>query len=250
MLTDILFQRAQKQPEEKAYIFLKDGETDELSLTYQELDRQAQAIATYLQSQIAMGERALLLYPPGLEFIVAFFGCLYAGVLAVPTYPARRNQKLSRLLSIANDAQAKVALTTASILADTERRWEKEPELLTQLKWVATDAIKANGQGFVPKSVTRSSLAFLQYTSGSTGTPKGVMVTHGNLIQNSTDLDRGWEHNSDSVIVTWLPTFHDMGLIYRDAPTYIQGMQMYYAATSVLHTKTDSLAKGIRHKLR
>ncbi|MHC5828625.1 MAG: AMP-binding protein, partial [Nostoc sp.] len=129
------------------------------------------------------GERALLLYPSGLEFITAFFGCLYAGVVAVPVYPPRRNQKLSRLLSIINDAQAKLALTTTSILADIEQRWKEEAEL-AQLKLVATDTIEANPQEFVPKSVTRSSLAFLQYTSGSTGTPKGVMITHGNIIHN------------------------------------------------------------------
>ncbi|NEQ18044.1 MAG: fatty acyl-AMP ligase [Moorea sp. SIO3E2] len=199
-------------PNQLAYIFLQNGETPSGSLTYGELDRQATAIASHLQSM--PGERALLLYPSGLEFISAFFGCLYAGVVAVPVYPPRRNQKLSRLLSIANDAQAKLALTTTSILADIDRRWEREPELSSDLKWVATDTIETNRGEFVPKSIKRSSLAFLQYTSGSTGTPKGVMVTHGNLIQNSTDLDRGWEHNSDSVIVTWLPTFHDMGLIY------------------------------------
>ncbi|AOX02682.1 hypothetical protein BJP34_27465 [Moorena producens PAL-8-15-08-1] len=198
-------------PNQLAYIFLQNGETPSGSLTYGELDRQATAIAFHLQSM--EGERALLLYPSGLEFITAFFGCLYAGVIAVPVYPPRRNQKLSRLLNIVNDAQADVALTTTSILADIEQRWASDAEL-AQLQLVATDTIVANGQEFVPQSVTRSSLAFLQYTSGSTGTPKGVMVTHGNLIQNSTNLDRGWEHNSDSVIVTWLPTFHDMGLIY------------------------------------
>ncbi|NEP31533.1 non-ribosomal peptide synthetase [Moorena sp. SIO3B2] len=211
-LVDLLGDRARTMPNQLAYIFLQNGETPSGSLTYGELDRQATAIASHLQSM--PGERALLLYPSGLEFISAFMGCLYAGVVAVPVYPPRRNQKLSRLLSIANDAQAKLALTTTSILADIDRRWEREPELSSDLKWVATDTIETNRGEFVPKSIKRSSLAFLQYTSGSTGTPKGVMVTHGNLIQNSTDLDRGWEHNSDSVIVTWLPTFHDMGLIY------------------------------------
>ncbi|NEO35901.1 MAG: amino acid adenylation domain-containing protein [Moorea sp. SIOASIH] len=210
-LVDLLGDRAQAMPNQLAYIFLQNGETPSGSLTYGELDRQATAIAADIQSM--QGERALLLYPSGLEFITAFFGCLYAGVIAVPVYPPRRNQKLSRLLNIVNDAQAYVALTTTSILADLEQRWASDASL-GQLKLIATDTIVADSQEFAPLSVTGSSLAFLQYTSGSTGTPKGVMVTHGNLIQNSTDLDRGWEHNSDSVIVTWLPTFHDMGLIY------------------------------------
>ncbi len=209
-LVDILRQRAQNQPEQKAYIFLQNGETESGSLTYGELDRQARAIAAHLQSW--QGERALLLYPSGLEFITAFFGCLYAGVVAVPVYPPRRNQKLSRLLSIANDAQGKLALTTTSILADIEKRWSEEPEL-AQLKWVATDTIEANRGEFVPQSVTSESLAFLQYTSGSTGTPKGVMVTHGNIIHNQRLIHQAFGHSEQSIGVGWLPLFHDMGLI-------------------------------------
>ena len=130
-LLDILTDRRQNQPARQAYIFLQDGETESGSLTYGELDRQARAIASHLEQW--QGERALLLYPSGLEFIAAFFGCLYAGVVAVPVYTPRRNQKLSRLLSIANDAQATVALTTKSILADINRTWERESELLVDL---------------------------------------------------------------------------------------------------------------------
>ena len=209
-LIDILIQRAETQPHQVAYTFLQDGETEEVNLTYQELDQRARALAAQLQSW--QGERALLLYPSGLEFITAFFGCLYAGVVAVPVYPPRRNQKLSRLLSIANDAQAKIALTTTSILADIEKRWEEEVELV-QLKWVATDTIEANLREFVPQSVTRSSLAFLQYTSGSTGTPKGVMVTHGNIIHNQQLIHQAFGHSEKTIFVGWLPLFHDMGLI-------------------------------------
>ncbi|WP_189524989.1 AMP-binding protein [Nostoc sp. 'Peltigera membranacea cyanobiont' 232] len=210
MLSDILLQRVQIHPDQKAYIFLQDGETESESLTYGELDRQARTIADHLQSW--QGERALLLYPEGLEFITAFFGCLYAGIVAVPVYPPRRNQKLSRLLSIVNDAQAKVALTTTSILTNIDERWEEEPEL-ARLKLVATDTIEANPQEFVLKSVTPESLAFLQYTSGSTGTPKGVMVTHGNIIHNQQLIQQAFGHSEQSVVAGWLPLFHDMGLI-------------------------------------
>ncbi|MEM6404470.1 MAG: fatty acyl-AMP ligase, partial [Cyanobacteria bacterium P01_D01_bin.116] len=190
--------------------FLQNGETESESLTYGQLDRQARLIAAYLLPW--RGERALLLYPSGLEFIKAFFGCLFAGVVAVPVYPPRRNHKLSRLLSIANDAQAKIALTTTSILADIEKRWEEEAEL-AQLKLIATDTIERNPQEFVPKSVTPESLAFLQYTSGSTGTPKGVMVTHGNIIHNQQMIQTAFGHSSKTIFVGWLPLFHDMGLI-------------------------------------
>ena len=209
-LVDVLGNRAQAMPNQQAYIFLQNGETESGSLTYGELDRQARAIAFHLQQW--QGERALLLYPSGLEFITAFFGCLYAGVIAVPVYPPRRNQKLSRLLNILNDAQADVALSTTSILADIEQRWEEEAEL-AHLKLVATDTIVANGQDLVPLSVTQSSLAFLQYTSGSTGTPKGVMVTHGNIIHNQQMIDQAFGHSEKTIFVGWLPLFHDMGLI-------------------------------------
>ncbi|WP_267876339.1 fatty acyl-AMP ligase [Moorena producens] len=209
-LVDLLADRAQAMPEQRAYIFLQNGETESGSFTYGELDRQARAIAAHLQSM--QGERALLLYPSGLEFISAFMGCLYAGVVAVPVYPPRRNQKLSRLLSIVNDAQADVALTTTSILADIEQRWEEEAEL-AQLKLVATDTIVADSQEFAPLSVTQSSLAFLQYTSGSTGKPKGVMVSHGNIIHNQQLIHQAFGHSEQSIGVGWLPLFHDMGLI-------------------------------------
>ncbi|WP_392534212.1 amino acid adenylation domain-containing protein [Nostoc sp. C117] len=208
-LLDILTSRGEYQADRQAYLFLQNGETESGSLTYGELDKQARAIAVHLQSM--QGERALLLYPSGLEFITAFFGCLYAGVVAVPVYPPRRNHKLSRLLSIVNDAEAKIALTTTSILTDIEKGWEEEPEL-AQLKLLATDIIEANPQKFVPKSVTLESLAFLQYTSGSTGTPKGVMVTHGNLLHNQQMIQAVSKHTEESTYVSWLPLYHDLGL--------------------------------------
>jgi acyl transferase domain-containing protein/acyl-CoA synthetase (AMP-forming)/AMP-acid ligase II len=209
-LLDILKFRAQHQSEQKAYIFLQDGEIESGCLTYAELDRQARAIAAHLESY--RGERALLLYHSGLEFITAFFGCLYAGVIAVPIYPPRRNQNLLRFLSITNDAQAKIALTTASVFRDLKQEWETQPELAEQ-KLVATDTIVSNFQNFVPRSVEPESLAFLQYTSGSTGTPRGVMVTHGNIIHNQQFIQQTFGHSKDSIGAGWLPLFHDMGLI-------------------------------------
>ena len=209
-LLEILSDRSKFQFDRPAYIFLQNGETESGRLTYGELDWQAKAIASHLQ--FYRGERALLLYPSGLEFITAFFGCLYAGVIAVPANLPRQNQKLSRLFSIVSDSQSKLALTTGSLLATIEKRWKEEFEL-TCLKWVATDTIDANFQDFEPPSVTSENLAFLQYTSGSTGTPKGVMVTHGNIIHNQEIIYRAFGHSEKSVGVGWLPLFHDMGLI-------------------------------------
>ena len=237
-LVDLLHYRGQYQPDRQAYIFLQNGETESGTLTYGELDRQAGAIAAGLQSW--QGERALLLYPSGLEFITAFFGCLYAGIVAVPVYPPRRNQKLSRLLSIVNDAEAKVALTTTSILTDIEKRWSEEADLLAQLKLVAADTIEANRGEFVPQSVILESLAFLQYTSGSTGTPKGVMVTHGNIIHNQQIIQQAFGHSEQSIGVSWLPLFHDLGLIGHVLQT------IYLGAINILMPPVAFLQKPIR----
>ncbi len=212
-LIDLLGYRAQHQSDQTAYIFLQDGETEANRLTYKELDRQARAIASQLQSLDATGSRALLLYSPGLEFIAAFFGCLYAGVVAVPAYPPRRNQNMSRLQAIVADAEATVALTTTSLLSNIESRFVENPEL-SNLHWVTTDSIASDlAQAWQELKVTSNTLAFLQYTSGSTGTPKGVMVSHANLLHNSTLIHQCFAHTPKSQGVIWLPPYHDMGLI-------------------------------------
>ncbi len=226
-LVDALSKRARQQPDKKAYTFLKDGEVEVNAFTYEELERLAQAIAAKLQSCDAVGQRALLLYPPGLEFIAAFFGCLLAGVIAVPAYPPRANQSISRLLAIAKDAEATFALTTTSVLANSQHWLVQNPDL-AQLHWLATDDISVDiAQSWQKLIINSDTLALLQYTSGSTSTPKGVMVSHSNLISNCTDLDLGWNHTVDSIIVTWLPTFHDMGLIYGVIEPLYKGCSCY-----------------------
>jgi amino acid adenylation domain-containing protein len=155
----------------------------------------------------------LLLYPQGLDYIAAFFACLYAGVVAVPTYPPRRNRPDPRLTAIAIDAQATLILTTSEILSDIAPRLAHTPELKNQ-QWLATDNLADESANvWQTPEIDSETLAFLQYTSGSTGTPKGVMVNHGNLLHNSEYIKQAFELSSDSVSVTWLPNFHDMGLI-------------------------------------
>ncbi|MBE9037509.1 fatty acyl-AMP ligase [aff. Roholtiella sp. LEGE 12411] len=211
-LTALLRHRAIYQPDQIAFIFLQDEETESAHLTYAELDQQAQAIAVQLQSIKASGERALLLYPPGLDYIAAFFGCLYANVVAVPAYPPRRNQKMSRLMAIVRDAQATVALTTTAVLSNLKDRFPETPEL-GSLRWLATDNTSQQTLNWQEPKVSSDTLAFLQYTSGSTGIPKGVMVTHGNLLHNSELIHNSFEHTSKSWGLIWLPPYHDMGLI-------------------------------------
>src|SRR5437868_9379451 len=212
-LIELSDQRAFERPDELAYTFLLDGETTELHLTYGDLQRRAHAIAARFQQARAKGERALLLYPPGLDFIEGFFGCLYAGVVAVPAYPphfAKLNHNLSRLQAIIADAQARFVLTTSPILERAKLIFTEAPDLKA-LNWLATDTI-AN-EDCRPEHTTSSDLAFLQYTSGSTGHPRGVMLTHANLLHNASLIFHVFEHSETDSYVSWLPMFHDMGFM-------------------------------------
>ncbi len=212
-LVELLRHRAKHQRDQVAFTYLIDGEDDVVDMTNGELDRRARAIGAWLESHNLAGERALLLYPPGLEFITAFFGCLYAGVVAVPVYPPRRNRSLERIQAIADDAQAKVALTTDSVYERVERLIGETP-LLTELTWLATSHLEdETAEGWEMPDVHADTLAFLQYTSGSTGTPKGVMLDHANLVHNSALISYGFELSRSGAGVFWLPSYHDMGLI-------------------------------------
>jgi 8-amino-7-oxononanoate synthase len=216
-LVDLLRQRAECQADDRAYTFLVDGESEEVHLTYSELDRQARAIGAWLESQDLNGQRTLLLYPPGLDFIATFFGCLYAEVVAVPAYPPRMNRAPSRIQAIAADAGATVALTTDAVLERVRPLIDQTSDL-KGLRWLSTDRI-ADGadQGYERQwqrpQITGDTLAFLQYTSGSTGTPKGVMLSHSNLLHNSALIAYAFEHTRSASGVFWLPSYHDMGLV-------------------------------------
>jgi acyl-CoA synthetase (AMP-forming)/AMP-acid ligase II/acyl carrier protein len=203
-LIDILRDRALRQPEQVAYTFLVDGETQAVSLTYGALARRVGAIAGRLRDCCREGDRVLLLYPPGLDYVAAFLGCLGAGVVAVPAYPPRPNRSVNRLLSLVVDAGATVVLTTPEILT----RLDQLPEL-QGLKGLAEEDW---GEGELPE-MTLGNLAFLQYTSGSTDAPKGVMVSHGNLLHNLAAIQERFGYSAESRGVIWLPPYHDMGLI-------------------------------------
>ncbi len=211
-LVTLLGQRAAFAPDACAYVFLADGECQEQHLSHGELDTRARIIAARLQALDVSDERALLLYPPGLDYIAAFFGCLYAGVVAVPAYPPSRHH-LHRLKAIVQDAAPAVVLTTAEwrekLLESYEESWGRDG-----LKWLATDTPVGDGTApWVPPAVGPDSLAFLQYTSGSTGNPKGVMVSHGNLMANQRAIQEAFGHTEETIVVGWLPLYHDMGLI-------------------------------------
>jgi acyl-CoA synthetase (AMP-forming)/AMP-acid ligase II len=240
-LVDVLTYRAQNQTEQKAYTFLNSGETEAENWTYGQLDLQAKAIAASLQPLNAAGERALLLYQPGLDFIAAFFGCLYAGVIAVPAYPPRRNQNLSRLQAIAQDAQAKIVLTSTSLLQNLQTSFHLEGLDVAELHWLATDGLSNDqAQSWQPQELNHDTLAFIQYTSGSTGNPKGVMVSHGNLMHNSAMINQCFQDTPSSLGVSWLPPYHDMGLIGGVL------QPIYVGAATILMSPIDFLQKPLR----
>ena len=227
-LVELLRFRAAQQPDRIAYTFLVDGDRQEIPMTYAELDRSARRIARRLQSLGAAGERALLLYPPGLEYISAFFGCLYAGVTAMPAFPPRPNRPMPRLQGMVADAKVKVALASAAVLENLEQRFTHAPEL-RDLHWLNTEDLPADeADCWIEPAISKDSLAFLQYTSGSTSIPKGVMLSHGNLLNNLELIRRAFGCCPEGNSVFWLPPYHDMGLIggileplYSGAPTVL-----------------------------
>jgi acyl transferase domain-containing protein/acyl-CoA synthetase (AMP-forming)/AMP-acid ligase II/acyl carrier protein len=211
-LVELLRVRAQEHGSRVAFRYLADGEIEEVSLTYAELEARAVNIAAALRPRTKPGDRALLFYTGSVEFVAAFWGCVYAGVVAVPVFPARLHRQLPRLLAIAADSEAALILTTAKIHRQSEDLFKRAPELKL-LTWLATDDLPNASIDSNIAAANLDTLAFLQYTSGSTAAPRGVMVTHGNLLHNLSCLREVFQFSEQSVGVTWLPHFHDMGLI-------------------------------------
>jgi amino acid adenylation domain-containing protein len=208
-VVELLRYRALHQTQQLAFTFLQEGETASASWTYEALDRLSRAIASQLQVMNLSGERALLLYPPGLDYLAAFFGCLYAGVVAVPAYPPRNHRNTPRIGAIASDAQAAIALTTSAIQSKIKSLID-----VSSLQWLTTDNLPAGIENsWEEPFIQKDTLAFLQYTSGSTGIPKGAMLSHGNLLHNAATTYQYMEHSPESKFVSWLPVYHDMGLI-------------------------------------
>lgn len=214
-LVELLQYRSQHQPNDTAYIFLKNGETELPPLTYQQLDEKARAIAVQLNTLNLEGTRALMVYPyeAGLEFIAAFFGCLYAGIVAVPIHPPRNRRNFYDVQACLESCQAQVVLTIQSQLSNFKNQLNVSASN-SPLTWLATDNIPtAQAANFTEPKINKDTLAFLQYTSGSTGRPKGVMITHDCILQNQNILKTAFSHTENLIGVGWLPLFHDMGLI-------------------------------------
>ena len=212
-LVDLLEYRASRQPSHAVFRFISSEGRDEEALPFATLQRRARAIAAHLADHVVPGDRVVLLVPPGLEYVASFFGCLYAGAVAVPAYPPNPRRADPRVARIVSDCGARVAIVSSAFMARLDGWLALSPEL-TGITWLEAGRL-ADGDvaGWRPPSVTGPSLAMLQYTSGSTGDPRGVMLSHANLLHNSAVIHRVSAHRPEDNGVFWLPPFHDMGLI-------------------------------------
>ncbi len=208
LLPEVLRERAHATPDRVAYRFLDDTGAEADHLTYAELHARAMAVAAQVRAVCAPGERALLVFPPGLDFLAAYFGCLFARVIAVPVNPPRRTHVQHATRSIVRDCAPAVVLTVTGALEPL--RTALQP-LLPQAAWLTVDTLTRTE--FPAEPIDPGAVAFLQYTSGSTSAPKGVMVSHRNLAANQEMIRHAFGHDSGSTVVGWAPLFHDQGLI-------------------------------------
>jgi acyl-CoA synthetase (AMP-forming)/AMP-acid ligase II len=204
-LVEICRDHAQVRGERDAYRF-SDDQRMTAHLSFAELDRAARQVACHLQDRCQPGDRVLLLLESGYDFVRAFFGCLYAGMIAVPMNVPSAERRLAAAQAIARNAGARVMLASSSVLKMLDDPTIEGVEVSTLFE-------HGGDRQFCDPNVGADTPAFLQYTSGSTGTPKGVVVTHGNLLANLAMIRRGFSHGPDTVGVGWLPLTHDMGLV-------------------------------------
>ena len=216
-LVDIIQSRAKYQPQRLAYRFLVDGEDEEEVMNYEELDRRARSVGALLQSSLKAGDRALLFFQPGLDFITTYLGCLYAGVIAVPSYPphsARLHISLPGIRRMAADAGAAAILLNKPLFDAIHARNDIQSEF-GSIKLLVTGVheIEQLAAHYRRPAIAGNDLAFLQYTSGSTSIPRGVMISHSNLMHNMSVIEKYFDVTEKTHSVIWLPPYHDMGLI-------------------------------------
>lgn len=232
-MTETILQRIAaavgRRPQHPAVVYVREHDEDEV-LTYGGLADRAAAIAARLRETCEPGDRALLMYPSGTEFVAAFLGCLLARVIAVPApLPGHFQYQRTRISAIAQDAGARVALTSAGGVTDVGQ-WAAADGGRVAVH--ATDAWCGAGDWELPDGVEGADVALLQFTSGSTGDPKGVVVTHANLSHNTACIERVYGLTSQTPVGGWIPLYHDMGLMGQLLPALVLG------ATAVLLSPT------------
>ena len=241
-MIDLIRHQATMRPDLTALIFLSDGELEAGRLTYLELDSQARAFAARLQTDGLNGQAVLLMLPSSIHYVIAFLGSLYAGAIPVPVYPPTSSTHAERLAQIVKDCNAKaVIFTTSSRHENIQARLEVFFPDGMQCEFLSIDEPSSvPASDWMPPILTRDTLAYLQYTSGSTSQPRGVMVTHGNLLEHCRHLQEGLQQDHSNVYVTWLPLFHDLGLIAGILQPF------YLGATSVLMPSMAFLQRPLR----
>jgi acyl-CoA synthetase (AMP-forming)/AMP-acid ligase II len=247
----ILEKRVSETPDHIAYIFLADGEDKKEIMTYAQLQQKIRNFAANIRQEAQPGSRALIFNPPGIDFIVSFLGCFYAGVIPVPLYPPD-NHSLRRLLSIAEDCGTNLALANSQIISrfdsiktnceETNETKTEEQEglikLASNLQLIDSMLLQNNiGNPFDLLLPKRDDTAFLQYTSGSTSKPKGVIVSHYNLVHNSNLINKYFGHTPEYLKVSWLPPFHDMGLIGEVLQCLYAGIPLVFMSPSAFLKK-------------
>lgn len=224
-LVALLARRAAEQADDRAYVFVSDRGTEEAALTFRQLRETATALAARLIASAQPGDRAILVFPPGIEFMVAFFGCLMAGIIAVPMMMPRRNSARDSSAAILANCTPELALTTSTfaLRGDLQARFAQE-----NIRWIEVDLTEAADATVDLQEPAPDDIAFLQYTSGSTSEPKGVMVSHANLLANLEMIQIALGNTRQSTYVNWVPLYHDMGLVLNALQA------LYVGATCVL----------------
>lgn len=235
-LIDVLAIQAEINPHKTVFRVVKKNEETE-TITYGRLHQRATQLASYFKKRNLSGERALLLYNSSIEYIESFFGCLYAEVISIPLFPlsSRNSQSTERVESIIKDAQPKIRLENSQSISRAKE------SMLSGVESINIDLLSLDdNNNWIKPDLSASSTAYLQYTSGSTSAPKGVVVTHENLLHNLELLKNFFDLNEDSVIASWLPFHHDMGLIGIVLQT------VYVGATCVIMPPEDFIQRPIR----
>jgi acyl-CoA synthetase (AMP-forming)/AMP-acid ligase II len=243
-LVTLLAHRAESQPDDRAYLFLSDRGTEEAALTFSQLHDAAQALAARLTKIAKPGDRAILVFPPGLEFLVAFFGCLIARVIAVPMMVPRRQSARDSSAGIMANCEPAVALTSPAfaIRNDLQARFKSE-----QIQWLSVDLTPTGrGAADLPQPQPED-IAFLQYTSGSTSDPKGVAVSHANLLANLEMIRLALGNTRQSTYVNWVPLYHDMGLILNALEALYVGALCVLMAPNAFMQRPLNWLRAIHH---
>ncbi len=250
---DLLLERSQERPDHRIYSFL-DAEGEIVDhWTLARLEQHSKAIAASLQHITARGERAVLLYPPGLEFVAAFLGCLLSGAIATPLQApaaARFDRAARRIRSVFANAQPRFVLTLSRLKRAADASVHEYPEL-QQAEWIASDETPSDAAGdWRRPRIAPDDLALLQYTSGSTSQPKGVKVSHSNLVGNEELIRQAFRQDRESRILSWLPHYHDMGLVGGILqPLYLGASCFLMSPVSFLQSPIRWLKAISRHRI-